>query len=551
MIRVEIKEEVATIYGPFKIEFLRVISRCSGRKAWHGDKTVNIEASASNIKILKESGFEYDWTDKSGLLRDLHNLEMMATQHQNASAIQTDYVPKIPYLKHMDHCIGLSWDRKAYAYLLEMGLCKTSITIHVTGILYKKGLITGLIIFAPKGVHRQWIMEQIPEHLDPSIKINMTIFDKKENYTRKDLFIPGRLNVLALNIDSGRTAKGRESAALFIRLHEGKVLMAVDESHDIKNYSSQRTRHIIEMGEHCAYRRILTGTPIAKSLVDMWTQFMFLDPKIIGIPYLATFQARFAEMGGFAHREVVGSKNIEEFYQLVAPHSYRLTKAEALDLPPKLPGRRQYEMDEKTQKHYDDLKHAFMTGIDNGEIVSAANAMGCLIKQQQLLSGFITREDKTYQRVSTQRADLVIEMVKQINGPVVVWARFIEDINILSEVFEKEFGNDFCFIENVEWFKKKQKKYALLNPASGGTGLNLQVSGCIDAIYFNNSNRSIHRWQSEDRLHRMGTTGTVNIWDIFAHKSCDQGIFANLKEKKDLSDLVLDEIRKIIMGDYG
>lgn len=549
MIRAEIKEdEIVTLFGPFQIEFLRVISKLSGRKKYAGSKFVSIEGSASNIKVLRESGFDIEWTDNTGLLKQLRELEMMATQHQAASVINTDYVPRVPYLKHMDHCIGLSWERKAYGYFLEMGLCKTAITIHVAGILFKKGLITGMIIFAPKGVHCQWIMEQIPEHLDASIKVNMTLFNRKEDYKRNDLFVPGTLNIFALNIDSARAGKGQESASLFIRLHQGKSFMVVDESHDIKTYASERTRNIISLGEHCTYRRILTGTPLSLSLEDMWSQFLFLDPKIFGIEYLSVFRARFCEMSGGEYSKAVGSKNIEEFYQIIAPHSYRLTKVEALDLPPKLPASRQYEMDTKTSKHYEDLRHAFMTQIDNGEIVAPVNALSCIIKLQQLLSGYITRDDRSYQRVSTQRADLVLEMTKSINGPVVIWAKFIEDINILSEVFAEEYGDDFCLLKDIELFKLRKKKYAFLNPASGGTGLNLQVSGCLDAIYYNNSNRAIHRWQSEDRIWRMGTTGTVNIWDIFARNACCRSIFNNLKEKKDLADLALDDIRKIIAG---
>jgi len=548
LIRIEIKGEVASILGPFKIEFLRTISKLSGRKAWYGSKSVNVEASASNIQILKQSGWEFEWIDNSGLLKEIYELERMATQHQAASVIETDYKPRVPYLPHMDHCLGISWERKAYALFLEMGLCKTSITIHNFGILFKKHRITGVIIFAPKGVHRQWIAEQIPEHLDSSIKLNMVLWDKRAKYTTNELFKPGVLNVFALNIDAVRTEAGQIAAAMFVRIHSGHVFIVVDESHDIKDYSSERTREVIQIGEHCDYRRILTGTPLGKSLADIWSQMMFLDPKIIGINYLVVFKSRFCELGGFGHKEIVGSKNIEEFYQLIAPHCYRLTKAEAIDLPPKLPGRRSYDMDTKTQKHYDNLKHSFMTELDNNELVDTASALGCVIKLQQLLSGFVTKADRTYERISTQRAQIVLDMTRQINGQCIVWSRFIEDINILKEVFESEYGDDYCGLIDIDLFKTRKKKYAFLNPASGGTGLNLQSGGCQDAIYFNNSTRAIHRWQSEDRLHRMGATGTINIWDLFCYRSVDQGIFQNIKDKKDLSDLVLDDIRKLIIG---
>lgn len=554
MIRVEIKGDVCTIFGPFKIEFLRVLTRLSGRKVWHGSKSVTYEASGSNLKVLKESGFDIDWQDHSGALRELHELELMATQHSSAPKIDTPYVPNpnYPYLKHMEHCLNLSWNREAYALLLEMGLCKTSIGIHNFGILFKKGLITGVMIHAPKGVHRQWILEQIPDHIDPSIKLNLILWDKTEEYTARDFMVVGALNVFALNIDSVRTEAGQVAAALFVRVHKGNVFMVVDESHEIKNYSSARTREIMKIGVHCKYRRIMTGTPIAKNLEDLWSQFMFLDPKIIGINYLSVFKSRFCETDGTGFK-VVGSKNVEEFYRLIAPHSYRLIKAEATDLKPKVYATREYEMDDKTRKHYDDLKHAFMTQLDDGQLIDAKTVLDCVTKLQQLLSGFLVKEVKGHilDRVSNQRANIVADMLGQINGQTIVWCAFIPDITILTEIIKKELKEEVAYLDNIEDYKKKKVRIALLNPASGGTGLNLQfpTHGDNNAIYNNNTNRAIHRWQSEDRIWRVGMGGNACIWDIVAQGSVDKGILKNLKLKKDLSDLVLDDIRRIIAGD--
>lgn len=550
-VRIVVKDEVMEVYGPFNMEFLRVLSRLTGKKVWYGTKKVTYQSSGSNILILKESGWPIEWEDTTGVLRQIREMETM-TQHSSAAMPVTEYQPKVPYLKHMLHCIGLSWDRESYALFLEMGLCKTSITIHNFGILFKKGLITGVLIFAPKGVHTQWLLDQIPEHLDASIKLNLILWDKKAEYTRADLFVPGKLNVFALNIDTIRTEGGGEAAALFIRLHEGKVFMVVDESHRIMNYSSSVTREIIKLRKGVAYRRILTGTPLAKNLADIWSQMMFLDPKIIGIDTYTAFKARFCIMGGYEGRQVVDSVNIEEFYRLIAPHSYRLTKSEATDLEPKMYMKRPYEMDAKTKKHYDNLKHSYMTDIDRGTI-EAKNVLSCVIKLQQLLSGFISTDsaEHEYELVSMQRAEIVVEMLRQISGQCIIWCAFIPDILILKPFIEKELGEEVALLADVRDYQQRKKRLTMLNPSSGGTGLNLQfdTAGDNNAIYYNNTKRSIHRWQSEDRIWRTGTVGTAAIWDIFAAKSVDQGVWKNLKEKKDLADLVLDDIRRIIGGD--
>lgn len=551
MIRIEVNDETMAIYGPFKMEFLKILGRLTGKKIWYGNKRVDVQNSGSNILILKECGWDFDWTDNSGVLKQIFEMQMM-TQHSSAKMPEVPYTPKVPYLKHMEHVLGLSWEREAYALLLEMGLCKTSITIHNFGILFKKGLITGVIIFAPKGVHLQWVLDQIPEHLDGSIRCNLILWDKKAEYTRADLFVPGALNVFALNIDTILTDGGAEAAALFIRLHLGKVFFVIDESHRIKNYGAETTKAMVKLRKHVAYRRILTGTPIAKNLADLWSQMMFLDPKIIGIDTMAVFKARFCVMGGYENRQIVESKNIEEFYRLIAPHSYRLTKAEATDLPPKMYSKYKYTMDKKTQAKYDDMKHSYMMQIDAGTI-EAKNHLSCVIKLQQLLSGFITIDPKnhTIEMVSMQRAEIVIEMLNQIGGQCIIWCAFIPDVHILKPFIEEKTGEQVALLGNYRDYTQRKTKYVILNPSSGGTGLNLQfpTPGDNNAIYYNNTERSLPRWQSEDRIWRTGMGGTAQIWDIIAHKTVDQKVLDNLKEKKDLSDLVLDDIRRMIAGD--
>lgn len=550
-IKIEVKDEIMAVFGPFKIEFLRVLARLTGKKVWYGTKRIDCQSSASNILIIKDSGFEIEWDDQTGVLRQIYEMENL-TQHSNATMPDIEYKPKVEYLKHMKHIIALSWERASYALFLEMGLCKTSITIHNFGMLFKKGLITGVIIFAPKGVHQQWIMDQIPEHLDGSIKVNFTLWDKKAEYTRADLFVPGKLNIFALNIDTIRTDGGGEAAALFMRLHDGKVFMVIDESHRIKNYGSTTTKEIVKLRKGAAYRRILTGTPLAKNLQDIWSQMMFLDPKIIGIDTMAAFKARFCIMGGYEGREIVDAKNVEEFYALIAPHCYRLTKLEATDLPPKMYSKRTYDMDTKTRKHYDNLKHSYMTDIDRGTI-EAKNHLGVIIKLQQLLSGFISTDSSKheYELVSMQRAEIVVEMLQQIGGQCIIWCAFIPDIMILKPFIEDQLGEQVALLENYRDYTQRKTKYALLNPSSGGAGLNLQfgTAGDNNAIYYNNTTRAIHRWQSEDRIWRMGSAGTSSIWDIIANKGVCSGVLKNLKGKKDLADLVLDDIRQIIAGD--
>ena len=332
---------------------------------------------------------------------------------------------------------------------------------------------------------------------------------------------------------------------------KAKVMMIVDESHQIGNFGTKRTTEILDIGKLVNYKRICTGTPLATNLTNIWCQFMFLDPKIIGINYLTAFKSHFCEVGGYTGYDVVGEKNVEEFYTLIAPHSFRITKKECLDLPDKIYVKKLYTMGNETRIRYENMNHTFMTQLQSGEIVEALNALASLTRLQQICSGFLPQKDDDGEVIgkdvfSYERAAIALDIVEQVEGPVIIWSRFIQDIVSLKHVFKEKYSNRIVTIDQIDSFKRGNARLAFLNPASGGVALNLQESGCQTMIYINNSFNLIHREQSEDRVHRMGMTGSLTIFDIVADGTIDDKIAENLKAKRNLARFVLDDIRQMI-----
>lgn len=548
-IRVVAENRYLTIFGPFPLEFLKVLSRTSGRKVWSSSKYVRIDGSPWNYQILKGSGFELSFED---VTHDLKEIEEIKNMLSTIEPIKHNYHPKLSLKEHQIEALYISCYRHAFAWFLEMGLGKTALAIANFCILFLERKIEAVLVLAPKGVHKQWIAEEIPKHIDPTIPLNMTLWKNGTAYESTDLKKNGALNIFALNIDSVNTNDGKFAINQFLNLFKNRIMMIVDESHQIGNYGSLRTKETIDFGKRATYRRVLTGTPIATSLVNIWCQFMFLDSRIIGINYITAFKSRYCELGGYSGHEIVKNLNVEEFYSLIAPHSYRKTKKECLDLPEKIYAQRNYVLGNETRWHYENIKHAFMTELKSGNIVAPKNALAALIRLQQVCSGFLPDDDeneiaskRTYEIFSYERAEIALDMAKQIEGQVIIWARFIPDIKSIQHTFKKDFGNDIALMEQNNLFKSGKKKILLSNQAKG-IGGNLQESGCTNMIYYNNSHNLIHRLQSEDRVHRMGMRGALTIWDIMADRTVDKGITANLKAKKDLASFVLDEIRQLI-----
>jgi hypothetical protein len=194
--------------------------------------------------------------------------------------------------------------------------------------------VTGVIILSsPKGVHAQWIEEQLPKHLWKNVEHEAYVWDGK----RAPDWVgapSGKLQIISGNIDMVKS-KGAEILKVFAKSHGTRLLVIVDESDSIKNQSSARSKKLRELVAGTPQRGIMTGTPIARDLTDEWSQFYFLNPDIIGHKYVSSFRAQFCLMGGFEGRVVVGHKNVETFKRLTAPYIFRATKKD-LDLPEKV-----------------------------------------------------------------------------------------------------------------------------------------------------------------------------------------------------------------------
>lgn len=572
MITIQVLGDRAIASGELGISFVRMMGELDGKKSWLASKKVEFDASRRNIERLRASEFKIRWDDKSGIIAELEEFATMPTQTElkQVKKFRSDYKPQKELFEHQKEALRLSAKRNSYALLLEMGLGKTAIVIANAGYLHQTGRITGLLILSPKGVHRQWIEDQFPEHIDKRTSWTGWVWKGKEPppgfYAGALTRNPGQLQVLSMNIDAVRTKKGFHTAEQFLEVHIGHSMMVIDESHLIKSWSAQRTKSCMKLGEMAEYRRILTGTPIAKNIMDAWTQFNFLDPRILDCRYAVNFRSRYCIMGGFEGKQIVGQRNTEEFYGLIAPHSYRKTVDEVLDLPQDIPKIVEYEMGTKTRKHYEELRDMFLTFMDSGEIVDAANGAVAILRLQQVVCGYLPvigeadDADAELEIISDERLDVMMNIVEQFSGAMVIWARFVPDIQRITARLREHAGDDQVVtyyggdsdrqrIENKERYISGEARYFVANPAVGGTGTDGLQKVTRGVINYSNSFNALERWQSNFRTRRLGMKQAVFRFDIVAQKSVDKRILANLSAKKSVSDMTFDQIRAAISGD--
>jgi len=248
-----------------------------------------------------------------------------------------------PY-EHQLTALEKSCDKRQYAYFMEMGTGKSKVLVDNVTHLYAKGKINAVLIIAPKGVYRNWAKREIPIHMPDFIERQIYLWTPGESAKvmkeKEDLIKPSsEIKFLVMNVEALSTPKGVKFAWKFISNHD--TLMAVDESTTIKNPTAKRTKNIVKLGKYCYYRRILTGSPVTRSPLDIYTQCQFLDPALLGFSSYYSFRNRYALLvdrsaGGRSFKQVVGFQNLEELNGLMQPFSYRVLKEDCLDLPDKV-----------------------------------------------------------------------------------------------------------------------------------------------------------------------------------------------------------------------
>lgn len=471
--------------------------------------------------------------------------------------------------KHQLQAWERSKDKKSFAYLMEMGTGKTKVLIDVSAYLWEQGEIDGLVVVAPNGVHRQFINEQLPEHLPERIPTLTATFRsgagvKLKRHLEKLLKkTKEHFRVVAVNVESLSHKSG--SGYLERVLKSGRFLLAVDESSTIKTPSARRTKTLVRLSKFAKYRRILTGSPITRGVEDLFTQFRFLDPKIIGLKSFYVFRNRYcitAPIPGAPSaraRRIVGYRNLGDLQEKIAPHSFRIKKDECLDLPDKIYMTSQVPMHPDQERLYRELKEQLLVELQDGTIMAAPLAVVRLMRLQQIVCGHVPRDPEDNDGRWTQvpykgevpRVVRARELSEESQGPVIIWARFRADLDLLQQAL-RPLGtvrydgtvSDDDREQAIEDWRNGDAKVFLGQPAVGGLGLNLV--GASTVIYYSNSFNAEHRWQSEDRAHRLGTVNRVTYVDLLSPGTLDSKIREALTKKEDIASMTLSGIRRIL-----
>jgi SNF2 family DNA or RNA helicase len=441
---------------------------------------------------------------------------------------------------------------------MEMGTGKTKVLIDNMSMLYDKGKIDGALIIAPKGVIKTWYEQEIPTHLPNHIE-NVTVLwqpniTKTQQEKLESLFeIETALHILVMNVEAFSTEKGVKFASKFLNSH--KVLMAIDESTTIKTPAAKRTKNILDLGIYAKYRRIMTGSPVTKNPLDLYTQCYFLDPYLLDHASYYSFRNRYAVMKtmhvrGRSIQVVHKFQNLSELSDKLKGFSYRVLKEDCLDLPSKNWTKRHITLSKEQQKVYNEMKKTALATL-NGKVTSTMTVITQLMRLQQITCGHFVADDGTTQEIKNNRITELMDVLDEIEGKAIIWGHWQKDIqNMVSEI-EKIHGPGSVVSyygltpqedrqDNIRKFQSDPKcRFMVGTPSTGGYGITLTAANTV--IYYSNGYDLEKRLQSEDRAHRIGQKKNVTYIDIIAEKTVDEKIVKSLRKKINIASEVLGE----------
>jgi len=462
-----------------------------------------------------------------------------------------------PYI-HQMNALEKSWNKENFAYFMEMGTGKTKVLIDNLAMLYDKGKVDGALIIAPKGVVKTWYEQELPTHLADHID-NVTVL-WQANITKGQqeklnsvLQNETSLHILIMNVEALSTDKGVNFARKFLLSHN--TLMAIDESTTIKNPSAKRTKNIILLGKYAKYRRIMTGSPITKNPLDLYSQCEFLDPWLLDFTSYYAFRNRYAEMKtmhvhGRSIQVVSEFKNLGELSETVKTFSDRVLKEDCLDLPPKNFTKRHIVLTHDQRKLYEQMKKAAMAVL-NGKVTTTMTVLTQLMRLHQITCGHFTADDGTTQLIENNRIKELMNILEETDGKVIIWANYQRDVNqIIKNVVEK-YGQesivDYYGLtpqedrqDNIRKFQNGPEcRFLIGTPQTGGYGITLTKANTV--VYFSNGYDLEKRLQSEDRAHRIGQKKNVTYIDLIAEDTVDEKIVEALRKKINIASEVLGE----------
>ena len=439
---------------------------------------------------------------------------------------------------------GAEWLAGRYAGMLAygMGAGKSLTTI---------GAISGwgakrVLILCPRSVIGVWRRE-FARHYPGAI--DMVCLDddrptksKAARYWRHrasyDLACQDSLHVCVINYESA----WREPLGKTLVGHEWDVLV-LDESHRVKSPTGKAAKYCAQLALRARRRVCLTGTPMPHSPLDIWSQMRVVEPAVLGTSF-ARFRAKYAVCHPVYPSKILRWKEQDELARKIEPWVLRVKTEDVVSLPGITHSVVGFQLAPKAQQIYESMEKEMFARLDDGEEVSAANVLVKLLRLQQITSGRIDEHT-----IGSEKSDTLLDLLGDVPAeePVVVFARFREDLAELKKIAEK-LGRTYGEISGT---RRDLTEHATMpegiglmavQQQSGGVGIDL--TGASIGVWYSLGFSLGDYDQAIARLYRPGQPKPVAMYHLVAEKTVDEVVYDALAMRRDVVEVVLSQLQE-------
>lgn len=472
---------------------------------------------------------------------------------------------RLPNLPHQQKEFDQFRRAKARALLWQMRTGKSKACIDLACDLFERGEIDRVLVLAPNNVHIGWVTDQIPKHVWDGLNHRARFWSSKEaakkDYGKQldlDVLRPKNFEGLlfyTMNSEGMRYPRPKKSMELFIAGAKKGVLLIADESQDFKRAGSTRGRLARAIAKKCKYKRILTGSGFDNSPLNAWGQFEILQPEALGFKTYGAFENHYAikglrKMGSRQFQVVEGYRDLESLQASIGQWSSVVLRSDVEGLPELNHSKEVFELTDEQEKLYNTLKKKLIVPDGPGVSVNKAFEGGVLgMKLLQVTSGFFVDENTDLHELKTNpRKEImrrIIEEHIERKAKLIVWCRFIYDVEVVSALFE-ELGADYVqFYGAVTSGDREKNRIKFMEdenclgfvgtPKAGGRGLNLSAAQTI--VWYSRDYDLEFKRQADERATHVGGT-SIDVIDLVALNTVDVSVVEALEEKLSISEVI-------------
>lgn len=415
----------------------------------------------------------------------------------------------------------------------EQGLGKTLVAIDAFRLVWAERTAERLLVVCPNSLKRNWVAEL--GKFAPEFTVEIAEGLPRD---RRRIFAASKANVLITSYETARS----EVTAILAYVQRRPTALVLDESHAAKNWKSLTSTAARHIAPHCAFRWLLSGTPVTNTPADLYTQIEILAPGEHLLGSQESFLATIADKPDAAFAKEVFDKLI-----------LRRTKEDCLDLPEKTFADVRIDLPPWQRRLYDDMRRQMVCDIQamSGEQYRAfaSTALAQITRLCQIASNpkLLFPELEHSPGKFDALEGIVADILSVPSRKVIVWSNYIKSIEELMKRFARNgavalYGEvpaaDRQLIAH-RFQTDPAVRILVANPAAAGTGFTL--TSAAYTIYETLSWRYDHYAQSQDRNHRIGQTQQVTYLRLIAADTIEEAIVRALERKSAMAKSLLGD----------